>query len=63
MPFPETGLVKAARKAGWKTILGTEVLVRVCVAQEVLWTEKLPNQQGVSEAIAAISQSKDAAKL
>jgi quinate dehydrogenase len=63
MPVPGTRLVKAANKAGWRTILGTEVLVRVCVAQEALWTERLPNQQGVSEAIAAITQPKNATKL
>ena len=63
MPLPETRLVNAAKKTGWSTILRTEVLVRVCVAQQNLWTERLPNQQGVSEAIAAITQSRDAANL
>lgn len=63
MPSPRTRLVKAANRAGWRTILGTEVLVRVCVAQQVLWTERLPNQHGVSEAIAAITQPQSAAKL
>lgn len=63
MPLPETRLVNAAKKAGWSTILGTEVLVRVCVAQQILWTERMPNQQGVSEAIAAITPSRDTANL
>lgn len=56
MPSPETRLAKAAKKAAWSTILGTDVLVRVCVAQQVLWTERLPSQQGLSRAIAAIAQ-------
>lgn len=63
MPSPETRLLKAANKAGWKTIMGTEVLVRVCIAQQILWTEKLPNEHGVSETVAAITQPKSAANL
>lgn len=63
MPSPETRLVKAANKAEWKTIMGTEVLVRVCVAQQILWTERLPKEQGVNEAVAAITRPKNAANL
>ncbi|CAG8214051.1 unnamed protein product [Penicillium salamii] len=55
MPAPETRLVKAAKSAGWQIILGTEVLARVCVAQQILWLESESNEEGVKQAVAAIS--------
>ena len=63
MPSTETRLVGIASKAGWDVIRGTEVLVRVCVAQQILWLEKEPSERGVNEAVAAITVSQDAAKL
>lgn len=63
MPSPETRLLTAATEAGWKTIAGTEVLVRVCVAQQILWLEKMPNEQGVREAVGAIAGSNRVTKL
>lgn len=65
MPTPQTSFLKAARAQGWNTISGTEVLVRVCVAQQVLWTEQEPNEIGVQQALAAISEEtgKNLAKL
>ncbi|KAJ5731351.1 uncharacterized protein N7483_005859 [Penicillium malachiteum] len=54
MPSPETRLLNVAMKAGWDVIRGTEVLVRVCVAQQVLWLEREAREEGVKEAVAAI---------
>lgn len=63
MPSPETRMLTTAREAGWKTIAGTEVLVRVCVAQQILWLEKMPNEQGLREAVDAIAGSNRVTKL
>lgn len=59
MPSPETRLLKKAKSTGWRVVLGTEVLVRVCVAQQILWVESEPNERGVEEAVAAIALAKD----
>ena len=63
MPSPDTRMLGAAKEAGWRTIAGTEVLVRVCVAQQILWLEKEPNEQGVRKAVAAVAGSSRASKL
>lgn len=63
MPSTETRLLNAARSKGWKVIRGTEVLVRVCVAQQILWLERQPKGKGVEEAIAAIAVRQDGSKL
>lgn len=63
MPSTETKMLTAARGAGWKTIAGTEVLVQVCVAQQILWLEKMPNEQGLREAAEAIAGSNPVTKL
>ncbi|KAJ5632493.1 hypothetical protein N7490_008832 [Penicillium lividum] len=63
MPSTETRLLCAARNAGWSVIRGTEVLVRVCVAQQILWLEKESNEKGVEEAIAAIAMPNSNVKL
>ncbi|KAJ6015472.1 hypothetical protein N7540_010063 [Penicillium herquei] len=55
MPSPETSLLNVAMKAGWDVIRGTEVLVRVCVAQQVLWLEREAREEGVKEAVTAIA--------
>jgi quinate dehydrogenase len=56
MPSPQTNLIKTAQGQGWNTIVGTEVLVRVCVAQQILWVEEEPNEIGVQQALAAIEE-------
>lgn len=56
MPTTETKLLTTAKVQGWNTISGTEVLVRVCVAQEILWAEEEPNERGIQQALAAISE-------
>ncbi|KAJ5778108.1 hypothetical protein N7520_001354 [Penicillium odoratum] len=63
MPSTETRLLCTARDAGWSVIRGTEVLVRVCVAQQDLWLEKESNEKGVEEAIAAIAMPNSNVKL
>lgn len=63
MPSTETRLLCAARKADWAVIRGTEVLVRVCVAQQVLWLERESNERGVEEAMAAIAMPDRNVKL
>lgn len=56
MPSPETKLLTTAKAQGWNTISGTEVLVRVCVAQQILWAEEEPNVLGVQQALAAMTE-------
>ena len=34
--------------------MGTDVLVRVCVAQQMLWAEEVLNEAGVKQALAAM---------
>ncbi|KAF9890141.1 hypothetical protein FE257_006302 [Aspergillus nanangensis] len=63
MPSPETNLILTARGNGWQTISGREVLVRVCTAQQVLWTEKEPNEQGIKAALLAIEETSRDVKL
>lgn len=56
MPSPQTNLIVTAQGQGWNTIVGTEVLVRVCVAQQILWVEEEANEQGVQQALVAIGE-------
>lgn len=63
MPSTETRMLCAARNKGWRVINGAEVLVRVCVAQQILWLEKEPNTKGVDEALEAIAVSQDVSRL
>ncbi|KAL4810634.1 hypothetical protein BDV18DRAFT_155247 [Aspergillus unguis] len=56
MPSPQTKLLRRAEDQGWNTVLGTDVLVRVCVAQQILWVEEVPNEAGVKEALEAMSE-------
>jgi len=63
MPSTETRLLCTAKKAGWAVIRGTEVLVRVCVAQQILWLERESNERGVEEAMAAIAMPGSNVKL
>ena len=56
MPSPQTRLLKGADGQGWKTITGAEVLLRECVAQQILWAETEPSEMGARQALAAISK-------
>ncbi|KAL4863420.1 hypothetical protein BDV12DRAFT_206474 [Aspergillus spectabilis] len=56
MPSPRTKLLSTAKAQGWKTITGREVLVRVCVAQQILWVEEEPDEIGVKQALEAIGE-------
>ncbi|OQE31707.1 hypothetical protein PENSTE_c001G00850 [Penicillium steckii] len=60
MPSPQTNLIKTAQYYGWKTIIGTDVLVRVCVAQQFLWAEEGPDERDVKQALAAVRQQPEA---
>jgi quinate dehydrogenase len=62
VPSPITRLFVAARKHGWNVLPGTEIVVRVCIAQQVLWLEREPNQKGYQDALAAIHQVSREAK-
>ncbi|TVY52843.1 Quinate dehydrogenase [Lachnellula cervina] len=55
-PSPVTRLVVMAERNGWSTIRGTEVLVRVCAAQRILWLEREQNDVGVNQALSAIRE-------
>ncbi|KAL1856810.1 hypothetical protein Plec18170_003783 [Paecilomyces lecythidis] len=57
MPSPQTKLLRTANAQGWNTITGTDVLVRVCVAQQILWVEEALNEVGVKQALAAITEN------
>ncbi|EXJ69757.1 uncharacterized protein A1O5_06828 [Cladophialophora psammophila CBS 110553] len=46
-----TRLIKLAEQCGWAIMLGTEVLVRVGVAQQTLWLERGPDSCGVRQAL------------
>ncbi|KAJ5699100.1 hypothetical protein N7462_001105 [Penicillium macrosclerotiorum] len=54
MPSPKTRLLNTASGRGWKTIMGTDILVRVCIAQQILWLERLPNDEGITSALKSI---------
>ncbi|OJI99652.1 hypothetical protein ASPVEDRAFT_522458 [Aspergillus versicolor CBS 583.65] len=56
MPSPQTKLLRTAANKGWETVPGTDVLVRVCVAQQTLWVEEMPNEAGIKQALAAMSE-------
>ena len=56
MPSPQTKLLTTAEDQGWNTVRGTDVLVRVCVAQQTLWVEQVPNEAGVKQALAAMNE-------
>jgi quinate dehydrogenase len=49
-----TRLIDLADRNGWTTISGADVVVRVSVAQQILWLEREPNPAGVQEALASI---------
>jgi quinate dehydrogenase len=55
-PSPITRLYNMAQKNGWVVIPGTEALVRVCAAQQILWRESVPSDEGVSQALSAIRE-------
>lgn len=54
MPSPQTKLARTAEDQGWNTVMGTDVLVRVCVAPQMLWAEEVLNEAGVKQALAAM---------
>jgi quinate dehydrogenase len=54
LPSPVTYLYTNGKVNGWAVIPGTEVLVRVCIAQQILWLEKDVNKQAVDDAMSAI---------
>lgn len=56
MPSPNTRLLIMARDEGWETIAGTEVLVRVCIAQQILWLERHPSEDGVKKALSVVRE-------
>lgn len=56
LPSPVTWLYTNAIKSGWAAVLGTEALVRVCIAQQALWLERSVNERGLEEALSAIQK-------
>jgi quinate dehydrogenase len=51
MPNPWTRLCKAAKEAGCTVVLGSTVLVQVCAAQHVLWSEGPANEKALEEVL------------
>lgn len=56
MPSPNTRLLTTAKEEGWETISGIEVLVRVCIAQQILWLERQPSEDGLKKALSVIRE-------
>jgi quinate dehydrogenase len=54
LPSPMTRLYISAATNGWQVVSGTDVLVRVCIAQQTLWLERSTNEVGMREAISAL---------
>ncbi|RFU26089.1 hypothetical protein B7463_g10258, partial [Scytalidium lignicola] len=57
LPSPITRLSRMAEKNGWLVIYGSEVLVRICAAQQVLWLEKEPSIEAVNQAQLVVKAS------
>lgn len=55
-PSVWTFVYSAGARNGWRVVSGVEVVVRVCIAQQVLWLERAPDERGVQEALDAVSK-------
>ncbi|KAJ5109096.1 hypothetical protein N7456_005771 [Penicillium angulare] len=62
-PSVETFLYCLGVKNGWEVVSGVEIVVRVCIAQHVLWLEREPDEQGVQEALDAVLKVMGAEKV
>lgn len=51
-----TRLLKLAEMTGWRTMYGTEVLVRVAVAQQALWLEEEPKPDAVQKTLSSMQR-------
>lgn len=56
IPSLHTHLYTQGGKQGWQVVSGVEIVVRVCIAQQLLWTERLPDERGMEEALDAVSR-------
>lgn len=54
LPSPLTSLYTSAEENGFRVISGTEVLVRVCIVQQILWLERDVSEQTAQRALQAI---------
>ena len=52
-PSVWTFVYSAGVRNGWRVVSGVEIVVRVCIAQQVLWLERMPDERGVREALDA----------
>ncbi|CAK7235140.1 hypothetical protein SBRCBS47491_009190 [Sporothrix bragantina] len=59
MPSPQTALYTTAVDKGWRVVSGTEVVARVCIAQNILWLEQDVNEATVEEVLAVVQVSND----
>lgn len=53
-PSVRTYLYALAECEGWKVVSGVDIVVRVCLAQQILWTERAPDKRGIDEVLAAV---------
>ncbi|KAJ6090132.1 Quinate/shikimate 5-dehydrogenase/glutamyl-tRNA reductase [Penicillium sp. IBT 16267x] len=55
-PSVRTYLYALAEREGWKVASGVEVVVLVCLAQQILWIERAPDKRGIDKVLAALGQ-------
>lgn len=55
-PSVRTYLYALAESEGWKVVSGVDVVIRVCLAQQVLWLEMAPDKRGIDEVLAAVGK-------
>ncbi|KAJ5637972.1 hypothetical protein N7490_007851 [Penicillium lividum] len=59
-PSVQTYLYALAEDEGWTVVSGVDVVVRVCIAQQILWLEKALDERGVNEVLAAVGKTRTA---
>ncbi|CAK7200133.1 hypothetical protein SEUCBS139899_002823 [Sporothrix eucalyptigena] len=57
MPSPQTTLYTTAVDKGWRVVSGTEVVARVCIAQNILWLEKDVNEATVRQVLEVVEET------
>lgn len=55
-PSVRTYLYALAERERWKVVSGVDVVVRVCLAQQILWLERSPDKRGIDEVLAAVAK-------
>lgn len=56
-PSVRTYLYALAEREGWEVVSGVDVVVRVCLAQQILWLERATDKRGIDEVLAAVGKT------